>query len=361
MEQHDRDSFNTILIIDDDLVNRRILGKIFENFYKVREVGSGSEGLSEVLTNRESFCAILLDVVMPGMDGMTVLRHLAKMKVLDEIPVFLITAENEIILEQEAYELGVMDIIMKPVMPHRVRRRVQSVLELFAARKRLHNMIEMQKFELKEQSNRISRLNRGMIEALATAIEFRDAESGEHVNRIYDITKFILENTDFVEGLSAEEIENIAIASIMHDVGKIAIPDEILTKPGKLTNEEYEIMKTHTTQGVVLLEKITQLREGGIYKYACDIACHHHERWDGNGYPDHLAKDEISPWAQIVSLADVYDALNSPRVYKGPFPRKKVLEMIWSGACGVFNPHLLDCFFAVEEEISKAYRIPDEQ
>lgn len=356
MGQHDRDNFNTILIIDDDLVNRKILEKIFENLYKVRAVESGSEGLSEILTNRQGICAILLDVVMPGMDGMMVLRHLARMKILEEIPVFMITVENRIEIERDAYELGVMDIITKPVRPHMVRRRVQSVIELFSNRKRLHDVIETQKSELKEQSDRINRLNRGLIEALATAIEFRDAESGDHVNRIYDITKFMLENTEFGKGLSAEDINNISLASIMHDVGKIAIPDKILTKPGKLTKEEYEIMKAHTTQGVVLLEKITQLKESDIYEYACDIACHHHERWDGNGYPDHLKGDEISPWAQIVSLADVYDALNSPRVYKGPFPRKKVLEMIWAGECGVFNPHLLDCFFQVEENISFIYR-----
>ncbi len=356
MGQNDRDDFNTILIIDDDLVNRKILSKIFEGLYQVTAVGSGSEGLSEILTNRRRFCAILLDVVMPGMDGMMVLRHLARMKILDEIPVFLITVENRIEIEREAYSLGVMDIITKPVKTHVVLRRVQSVIELFVNRKRLHDVIETQKFELQEQSDRIRRLNRGMIEALATAIEFRDAESGEHVNRIYNITKIMLEKTVLGEGLSAEDIDNIALASIMHDVGKIAIPDVILTKPGKLTAEEYEIMKTHTTKGVVLLEKITQLQESDVYKYAYDIACHHHERWDGNGYPDHLKGDEISLWAQIVSLADVYDALNSPRVYKGPVPRKKVLEMIWAGECGAFNPHLLDCFFTVEEQISDIYR-----
>ena len=358
MEQHDRDDFNTILIIDDDLVNRKILAKIFSDIYKIKEVGSGSEGISELLMNRQSFCAILLDVVMPGMDGMMVLRHLAEMKILAEIPVFLITVESETGMEQEAYHLGVMDIIMKPVMAYVVRRRVQSVVDLFATRRRMREVVVTQKFELKEQSDRIIRLNRGMIEALATAIEFRNAESGEHVNRIYHITKFMLENTKFCEGLTTEDIDNIALASIMHDVGKIAIPDGILTKPGKLTPEEYDIMKTHTTQGVVLLKKITQLQESAVYEYASDIACHHHERWDGNGYPDHLAKDEISPWTQIVSLADVYDALSSTRVYKKALSRRKVLEMIWAGECGVFNPHLLDCFFAVEEQISKIYRTP---
>lgn len=356
MERQNMDYFNTILIIDDDAVNRKILAKIFSDMYAIREAPNGSVGLSEILTNRQQFCAILLDVVMPGMNGIEVLRHLKKMKIPEKIPVFLITAEYEDELEREAYRLGVMDVIIKPVVSYVVRRRVQSVIELFATRERLRTVIEDQKSELKKQAERISDLNRGMIEALATAIEFRNEESGEHVNRIYFITKFMLENTEFGESLSPEEINNIAVASIMHDVGKIAIPDAVLAKPGKLTKEEYEIMQTHTVQGVVLLESITQLRESAMYDYACDIARHHHERWDGRGYPDHLVGDEISPWAQVVSLADVYDALSSKRVYKNAFSRNKVLEMIWAGECGVFNPQLLDSFFEVEEHISGIYR-----
>ena len=356
MEQHNRDNFNTILIIDDDFVNRKILAKIFSDMYEIREAANGSAGLSEILTNRQKFCAIFLDVVMPGMNGIEVLRHLKKMKIPEKIPIFLITAEYEDEMAREAYRLGGMDVIIKPVVSYVVRRRVKSVVELFATRERLHTVIDNQNTELLKQAERISELNRGMIEALATAIEFRHEESGEHVNRIYFITKFMLENTEFGENLSKEEINNIAVASIMHDVGKIAIPDAVLAKPGRLTKEEFEVMKTHTTQGVVLLERISQLRESAMFDYACDIARHHHERWDGRGYPDHLVENEISPWAQIVSLADVYDALSSKRVYKKAFSRNKVLEMIWAGECGVFNPQLLDSFFAVEEQISGIYK-----
>ncbi len=355
MKQQNTDYFDTILIIDDDMVNRKILAKIFSDTYGIREAANGSAGLSEVLTDRQRFCAILLDVVMPGMSGIEVLRHLKKMKILEEIPVFLITAEYQDEIEKEAYQLGVMDVILKPVVPYMVRRRVESIIELFSTRKSLHDVVQAQKSELLEQADRINQLNRGMIEAMATAIEFRNGESGSHVNRIYTITKFMLENTEFGEGISQEEIDNISLAAIMHDVGKISVPDMILTKPGKLTAEEYEVMKLHTIQGEVLLEKISQLRENSVYKYACDIARHHHERWDGNGYPDHLAGDQISPWAQVVSLADVYDALSSKRVYKDAFTRSKVLEMIWAGECGVFNPHLLDNFFEVEKHISEIY------
>lgn len=355
MGRQDRDDFDTILIIDDDQLNRKILAKIFSDCYAIREAASGSAGLSEILTDQRRFCAVLLDVVMPGMDGIEVLRHLEKMRLLEEIPVFLITAEDAGGIEREAYQLGVMDVIRKPVAPHVVLRRVQSVIELFAARKRLHHMVETQKSELMKQADRIVQLNRGMIEALATAIEFRNEESGAHVNRIYSITKLMLEKTELGEGLSREDIDSISLASIVHDVGKIAIPDAILGKQGKLTAEEYAIMRSHTVQGVVLLERIPQLQESAVYGYACDIACHHHERWDGKGYPDRLKGEEISLWSQIVSLADVYDALRSKRVYKEAYDRKRVLEMILAGECGAFNPCLLDTFFTVEDEVDRMY------
>jgi len=229
------------------------------------------------------------------------------------------------------------------------------VVELFRARERLSNVVELQQADLLAQAKKIIELNKGMIEALAAAIEFRSEESGEHVRRIHDITRTLLLATPLGEGLSRIEIEQIALASIMHDVGKIAVPDAILNKPGRLTAEEFEVMKGHTVQGARLLEQIPQLRENGAYPYAWDIARHHHERWDGRGYPDGLKGDEITLWAQIVSLADVYDALSCKRVYKDAFPREKVNEMIRTGACGCFNPRLLACFFQVEDQLHRMY------
>ena len=344
-----------ILIVDDDELNRAVLANIFDEYYSTDEAEDGEEGLDKILADPEKYCAILLDVMMPRMNGIEVVRKLEENGLIDKIPVFLITAEanNETLLE--AYRLGVMDVILKPVTPYIVLRRINSVVELFRARKRLGNRVEQQDIELIEKAHKILELTQGMIEALSTAVEFRDGESGEHVRRIHDITKFLLENTELGGGLSEDDIDNIALASIMHDVGKIAIPDHILTKPGRLDRDEYEIMKTHTIQGSSLLEKIPQLKDSGLYEYAYDIARHHHERWDGRGYPDGLKGDEISLWAQIVSIADVYDALSCKRVYKDAFPRDKVIQMIRDGECGVFNPKLLECFFKVEDALSKFY------
>lgn len=347
---------NTILIVDDDIINRRILGKIFSPYYEVQEAKNARDAIAALLKKSSRFCAILLDVHMPGMSGIEMVRWLKEFNLMERIPVFLITAESGESVMREAYDLGVMDVISKPVVSYMVLRRVCSVIELFEARKHLSSVVENQNVELLRQTERIVQLNQGMIEALATAIEFRNEESGGHVQRISAITRLFLENTEFGDGLDPQEVENIALASIMHDVGKITIPDAILTKPGKLTAGEYEEMKTHTTKGVTILESIPQLRDSGIYDYACDIARHHHERWDGSGYPDKLKGDEISPWAQVVSLADVYDALSCKRVYKPAFPREKVIEMICSGQSGLFNPRLLESFLGVEERLFQLYK-----
>ena len=353
---------DTILIVDDDAINRKILGKIFSPFYAVEEAENGRVGTARLLEDRRRFCAILLDVLMPEMSGLEVLRWMKERELLDKIPVFLITSERSEDIMREAYQLGVMDVIQKPVVSYVILRRIQSVIELFEARKHLSTVVEHQGAALLEQAEKIIQLNQGMIEALATAIEFRNEESGGHVQRICQITRILLHSTEFGSGLREDEIENIALASILHDVGKITIPDSVLTKPGPLTPQEYKVMKSHTTKGVAILDRISQLKDSGIYDYARDIARHHHERWDGRGYPDGLVGEQISPWAQVVALADVYDALSCRRVYKRPFPRSQVLEMIRTGQCGLFNPRLLDSFLAAEDQLFTLYQnLPDAQ
>lgn len=269
-------SAHTLLIVDDDAINRGILENIFSPYYTIEEAENGREGLEKILSHPERLCAILLDVMMPEMDGIEVLRALRAGNVTEHVPVFLITAEASGSVMKEAYELGVMDVIGKPVIPYMVLRRVQSVVELYQARARLSGVVDRQQAELLERAAQIVRLNQGMVEALSAAIEFRNGESGQHMRRIHDITHYLLTHTELGQGLSQTDVDNIALAAIMHDVGKIAIPDAILGKPGRLTKEEFEIMKTHTVQGAALLEKIPQMQESGAYRYACDIARHHH-------------------------------------------------------------------------------------
>ena len=346
---------NTILIVDDDEINRAILEEIFSPDYAIAQAADGREGLAAIRAGEDSLCAVLLDVVMPELSGIQVLRELKESGLTARLPVFLITAEASGSVMREAYQLGVMDVISKPVLPFVVRRRVESVIELFQARRRLGEKVESQQADLLRQAQRIIRLSQGMVEALSTAIEFRSDESGEHVRRIHDITCYMLRNTPLGEGFSEEEINLIGVGAITHDVGKISIPDAILNKRGRLTPEEYDIMKTHTVKGAELLSRIPQMKEHSAYRYAYDIALHHHERWDGRGYPDGLKGDEIPLWTQIVALADVYDALVSPRCYKKELPPDQALKMILDGQCGAFNPRLLEQFQQAAPVLQRLY------
>lgn len=258
--------------------------------------------------------------------------------------VFLLGEAEEAELER-AFALGLEDVIAAPFSATTAKMRMARAL----ARRRSGSADPLRIAEA------IIALDKSMIEVLAAAIEFRSRESGDHIRRIHDITAHLLGETPLGRGYSAREIEEIALASILHDVGKIAVPDQVLNKPGKLNDEEFAIMRSHTVQGEALLAQIPLLQAHASSRFAMDIARHHHERWDGSGYPDGLRGDAISLPAQIVGLADVYDALRSPRVYKPAFSRAESLRMIRQGDCGAFNPALLDVFLSAEPSIAAFY------
>ncbi len=347
---------NCMLIIDDDILNREVLKNIFADSFQFVEAENGIEGLRQVELHMGELCAILLDVQMPQMNGMELLELLHERGIPSRIPVFLITADEELNTAQAAYNMGVMGVINKPIVPFIVERRVQTVVELYRAREALGARVLQQEQTIQKNVETIDALHRNTLEAMASAIEFRDVESGQHTNRIYGITKLLLQKTDMGLGFTDEEIENMAIGSIMHDVGKIAISDVILNKPGRLTKDEFETMKTHTVRGHALMARLSASQDHPSYRYAMDIARHHHERWDGRGYPDGLRGDEITVWSQVVSIADVYDALLSPRVYKKAYTADEAVKMILENECGVFNPKLLACFLQVEPELRLLYQ-----
>lgn len=344
-----------MLIVDDDELNCDILSNIFNNEHEIITAENGSEGLAALGRKRKEICAILLDVMMPVMDGIEMLGYLANAHVPQEIPIFLITGETDSGMIKKAYDLGVMDVIQKPITPHIVLRRVHSVMELFAARNHFADVVAHQTEELRAQNKRLAEVSMGMIEALSTATEFRSGESGEHVLRIHDITDIFLRQSPLSHLYTDEQIQQISLASILHDVGKISIPDGILNKPGRFTEEEFDIMKQHTVNGERMLMQISKIRDLPFYEHARDIARFHHERWDGHGYPDGLKGDNIPLPAQIVSIADVYDALVSPRVYKAAFDHDVAMQMIMDGKCGTFNPELLSYFQDIEPVVKNLY------
>ena len=344
-----------ILIVDDMEINRAILSQIFADRNQILEGENGLEAVQILEERREHIAAVLLDILMPVMDGFQVMEKMKDMGLMEKIPVFLITADSSEESMRRGYQLGAMDIIEKPIVPYFVRRRVESIMELFAARERLSHVVELQGQKLRRQEQEILNLNYSIIESLSTAIEFRSGESGEHVKRIRRLTRLLLEElgrTGKKEyAFSDREIQEISQASIMHDVGKIAISDLILNKPGRLTDEEFEIMKSHTVMGCQVLEQIPQYKNNRLYQYAYDICRHHHERWDGKGYPDGLKGREITVWSQVVSVADVFDALTNKRVYKPAIPVPEAMDMIFTGQCGAFNPELLEALEKILPQI----------
>lgn len=342
----------TILIVDDIEMNRVVLRTTFEEDYEILEAENGREALRIIGENTDHLSAVLLDLMMPEVDGFGVLEEMNRLKLMETIPVFLITAENSSEVLKKGYDFGVVDIIGKPITPYFIKRRIGNVIEL-------NHLVSAQDAMLRRQATEIRELNRTVLETLATAIEFRDCDSGEHVNHMSKLTLCFLKaiNQYYPEyAIDEEEMQAIADAAVMHDVGKIAIPDSILGKPGKLTKEEFDIMKTHTLRGCELLESVPKMKENPVYEYAYDICRHHHERWDGNGYPDGLKGEEISIWSQAVSVADVYDALVSKRVYKAAYPHDEAIRMIMDGECGAFSPMILECLLKSQDEMAEIYK-----
>lgn len=332
----------TILIVDDIEINRMVLAEIFKDEYETLQACDGAEAL-EIINSRADIEAVLLDLLMPGVNGLEVLKQMNHNGKIKSIPVFLITAADSQEMLMEGYNLGAIDVITKPFMAHFLKCRVNNVVELYGHRNELESIVAKQVERLKE-------INQSMVETLATVIEFRDCESGEHVRRICSLTELLMKEVSDTYPeyhLPKTEIDKIVTSSVLHDVGKISIPDSILNKPGRLTKEEFEIMKQHTVKGCEILQTIPHIMDEGLYNYSYDICRHHHERWDGKGYPDGLSGDEISIWAQVVSVADVYDALTSERVYKAAFSHEKAVDMIFNGECGMFNPKVLKVFTEV--------------
>lgn len=344
---------NIILIVDDVKLNRDILRIAFEEKYEILEAENGREALVIIKKYRDRLLAVLLDIVMPEMDGFEVMIEMNHSHLMKFIPVFLITMENDPSYLQKGYDLGAVDVITKPFTISFVKRRIENIIELYKHRYSLQEVIDQQVVQIKKQEQELYDANRSIINTLATAIEFRDCESGNHVNRIRGITCSLL--NELVKSheckLTSRQIELIGAAAVMHDVGKISIPDYILNKPGRLTKDEFEIIKTHTIRGCELLESIEQLRKSELFEYCYDICRHHHERYDGHGYPDGLKGSEISIWSQVVSIADVFDALVSERVYKKAYTYQEAMTMINRGECGLFNSLLLDHFNKVSYEL----------
>lgn len=338
-----------ILIVDDSELNRALLSDMLSDEFDILEVENGMEAAGVLHNQEQEISLMLLDIVMPVMDGFELLTLMNKNGWIKSVPVVMISAETVPTYVDRAYDLGVLDYISRPFDERTVRRRVISTIMLAVKQKELVHMVTDQILE-KEQDNKL------MVEILSNIVEFRNGESGMHVRHICTLTELLLrsllQKTDKYP-ISKKDIPIICNAAALHDIGKIAIPSEILNKPGRLTDEEFKIMKTHSAEGARLLRATTIRENEPLVEMGYQICRWHHERYDGRGYPDGLKGEEIPITAQIVALADVYDALTSKRVYKPPFSHEKTMEMILNGECGVFNPILLECLKDISDQLER--------
>ena len=344
-----------LLVVDDSEMNREILKEILGKEYRILEACDGEEALKMLEQYGTEISLVLLDIIMPKMDGFEVLAYMNRDKWIEDIPVIMISSEGSESYIRRAYELGASDYISRPFDAKVVYQRVINMIKLYAKQRRLIHLVTDQIYE-KEKNNRM------MTGILSQIVEFRNGESGLHVLHINILTQLLLEklmrkseNYD----LSWSQQHMIATASALHDIGKIGIDEKILNKPGKLTKEEFEAMKQHTIIGARMLDRLEMYHDEEMMKYAYEICRWHHERYDGKGYPDGLKGEEIPISAQVVSLADVYDALVSDRVYKKAYSHEKAMEMILNGECGMFNPLLLECLVEIQDKVRKELGIKD--
>ncbi len=338
-----------VLIVDDSELNREFLSDILEDDYELLLSENGFDALIQMKNNLNDIALVLLDLVMPEMDGFKVLSYMKKYNWIQDIPVVIISSDFSAENIEKAYELGAEDFINRPFNVSIVKRRVSNLITLYAKQKKLKNIVTQQIYEKEKRSNL-------MISILSHIVEFRNGESGLHVLHINNITEKLLHslvrNHEDIR-LSSSEIALIRTASSLHDIGKISITTEILNKPGRLTQEEFEIMKTHSQIGSDMLSSLKLGKKDPLIQVSYEICRWHHERWDGRGYPDGLKGDEIPLSAQVVSLADVYDALTSERCYKKAIPHEEAMQMILDGKCGAFNPKLLAALIDIEDDLKE--------
>lgn len=328
-----------ILIVDDSAMNRELLSDMLSDAYQIDEASNGREAVSLLERYSYDYALVLLDIVMPDMDGFEVLRYMNRYHWIEDVPVIMISADAQLSSIKKTYEMGASDFIPRPFDQDIVRQRVSNTIQLYAKKRNMTKLIAQKVAENKKNSDM-------MVSILSHIVEFRNGESGPHVFRIMEYTKRLLsllvKRTDKY-ALTARDISNITSAAALHDIGKIVISGKILNKPGPLTDEEFTHLQTHTAKGAEMLSSLPFPKDEPLLKTAYEICRWHHERWDGGGYPDKLVGDDIPISAQVVSIADVFDALTSVRCYKSAYPYQKSVEMILSGECGAFNPLLLEC------------------
>ena len=347
---------NVAVVVDDVALNRDLLAEMLEDDFSVLEAADGHEALRVIEENFNNIAVVTLDLTMPGLDGLGVLKVLKERNWLDKFPVLVITGEIDETVEEACLLSGATDFIRKPFNVTLIHHRVQNSVSLFGLKNNLEEQVAAQTEVLRSQNKQLVENSKNIIELLGNVVEARNRESGTHLQRVKGFTRILgmcVKDAYPEYGLTKATVNLYAEASVMHDLGKIMISDTILLKPGKLTPEEFKEMERHTIYGCEVLDNSRELFNNDYYQMSRMVCRSHHEKWDGKGYPDGLAGDDIPLVAQLVSIADCYDALTSERPYKQPLSSEVAYNMILGGECGAFNPKLLDCFVRSRADFEK--------
>ena len=344
-----------VLIVDDTAENLTLMNGLLKDDYRTKLATSGERALKVVATDPQ-LDLILLDIMMPGMDGYEVCRRLKADPKTSEIPVIFLTAKTEVADEQMGFDVGAVDYITKPISPPIVMARIKTHLTLKAAADFLKDKNDYLESEVAKRTREVQVVQDVTIMAMASLAETRDNETGNHIRRTQNyvraLARKLQQHPKFAGLLTDDMVEMLYKSAPLHDIGKVGIPDAILLKPGKLTPEEFETMKTHTTLGrdaIMAAERLIDA-PSTFLRLAREIAHYHQEKWDGSGYPEKLAGESIPVSARLMAVADVYDALISRRVYKPPFPRDKAVAIIREGRDRHFDPEMVDAFLEIEGE-----------
>ena len=352
---------NLILVVDDSKFNRQVLIDILKDTYVIAEAENGLEALDIVVNREKEIAAVFLDINMPEMDGITFLKNIKEKKSTEYFPVLVVTSEQSVEQVAECFEYGAADYIRKPVNKDFVKQRLNKLLALYEQKNDFKERLDKQTLTLRsqyrllqQQAAQLKKNNENIINMLGTVVEYRNLEGRMHTTRVKGFTQilgtYMMKNYPEYE-LSEEKVNAIATASVLHDVGKVMLSDEILLKPGKLTEEEFEYVKSHSIRGYDIVNKLADMWDGEYIQYSREIVRWHHEKYDGSGYPDGLEKDAIPISAQLVSVADCFDSLLSESVYKGAIPFEEAYNMILQGECGMFSYKLLECFRKAKNDL----------
>lgn len=355
---------NKIVIVDQYDWNRIALTQILSAEYTIIEATNGEKALEIIDQSESEIAAILIDMIISQNDEFALLKSIQQNSWHVKIPVLVVCGMSSVIMQKQLFEYGVSECINQPFDNTLIKIKVSNIVKLFQYKNELESIVQKQTEKiktqncmLKMQADVLKKSNVNIIDLIGIMAEYRDLESGEHIQRVKVYTRILAEemSKEFPQkGLTPEKISLIVDASPLHDIGKITISDAVLLKPGKLTAEEYEYMKSHTISGCEILEKIKDTWSGEYSEISAQICRHHHERYDGSGYPDGLKGNEIPLSAQIVAVADVYDALINERVYKAAIPKDEAFRMIINGECGLFSPELMECLKNCKEAMEAA-------